>query len=80
MNMNNPKNIPDGSSEIPDESDWEYVKNMSDEEALANAMADPDAQPLTDGRSGIRMRDLPGDTITEKLKNHAKMRGGQQNG
>ena len=30
---------------IKDESDWDYVRNMSDEEALRNALDDPDAQP-----------------------------------
>lgn len=31
-----------------DRTDWERLRNMTDEEALANAEADPDAQPLTD--------------------------------
>lgn len=31
-----------------DKTDWERVRNMSDEEVEAAALADPDAQPLTD--------------------------------
>ena len=30
---------------IPDETDWEKVDTMTDEEVLADALADPDAQP-----------------------------------
>ena len=30
---------------IPDETDWEKVDAMTDEEVLADAMNDPDAQP-----------------------------------
>lgn len=28
-------------------TDWERLRNMTDEEAYANALADPDAQPMT---------------------------------
>ena len=31
-----------------DKTDWERVRNMTDEEVEAAALADPDAQPLTD--------------------------------
>ena len=31
-----------------DRTDWERVRNMTDEEVEAAALADPDAQPLTD--------------------------------
>ena len=31
----------------PDKTDWERVKAMTDEEVIAAALSDPDAQPLT---------------------------------
>ena len=31
-----------------DKTDWERVRNMTDEEVEAGALSDPDAQPLTD--------------------------------
>jgi putative transcriptional regulator len=31
-----------------DKTDWERVRNMTDEEVEAAALSDPDAQPLTD--------------------------------
>ena len=31
----------------PDQTDWARVTNMTDEEAMAAALSDPDAQPLT---------------------------------
>jgi hypothetical protein len=31
----------------PSETDWAKVKAMTEEEILARALADPDAQPLT---------------------------------
>jgi putative transcriptional regulator len=31
----------------PSETDWTKVKAMTEEEILARALADPDAQPLT---------------------------------
>jgi uncharacterized protein (DUF4415 family) len=33
---------------IPDETDWEHVNQMTDEEVEAAALSDPDAQPLTE--------------------------------
>jgi uncharacterized protein (DUF4415 family) len=33
---------------IPDETDWERVNKMTDEEVEAAALSDPDAQPLTE--------------------------------
>lgn len=33
---------------IPDETDWEHVSMMKDEEVEALAKEDPDAQPLTE--------------------------------
>ncbi|MBM3238626.1 hypothetical protein FJZ31_20210 [Candidatus Poribacteria bacterium] len=33
---------------LPDETDWERVNNMTDEEAETAALSDPDAKPLTE--------------------------------
>lgn len=38
-------------------SDWERVRNMSEEELMANALSDPDAQPLTEEQLG-RMKQI----------------------
>jgi putative transcriptional regulator len=32
----------------PDQTDWAHVKALTDDEALAAAQSDPDAQPLTE--------------------------------
>ncbi len=38
-----------------DQTDWDRVRSMSDEEVMARALADPDAQPLTDEQlAGMR--------------------------
>jgi len=39
---------PGQDPEPEDETDWERVRNMTDEEVEAAALSDPDAQPLTD--------------------------------
>lgn len=41
-----------------DETDWAYLQAMTDEEALQNALDDPDAQPLTPEQLS-RMRRYP---------------------
>ncbi len=40
------------------ETDWEYLRSMTDEEAHANALADPDNPPLTK-KQLARMRHVP---------------------
>ncbi|GFE71980.1 hypothetical protein [Chroococcus sp. FPU101] len=35
------------AKKLKDFSDWERVEAMSDDEAIANALDDPDNQPLT---------------------------------
>jgi putative transcriptional regulator len=47
-----PDNLP------PDRTDWERVRAMTDEEAMAAALSDPDAQPLT-AEQLARMRRVP---------------------
>jgi len=40
--------LPDGSSKpLPDRTDWARLRSMTDEEVMAAARNDPDAQPLT---------------------------------
>lgn len=52
---------------IQDESDWQRVDAMTDEEATQAAFDDPDAQPVTGWNSAKRLRDLSGNTLIEKL-------------
>lgn len=41
--------MPDGTTApLVDQTDWDRVRAMSDEEVLAAAQADPDAQPMTE--------------------------------
>lgn len=43
--------LPDGTTQpFADKTDWARLKSMTDEEAHAAALADPDAQPLTPDR------------------------------
>ncbi len=43
--------LSDGSTRaLEDATDWQRVRTMSDEDAEAAALADPDAEPLTDER------------------------------
>lgn len=56
------------------EKELSFLRNMTDEEAYANALSDPDNPPLTDEQlsRAIRFRDIPGETILEKLRNVRK--------
>jgi putative transcriptional regulator len=51
--------LPDGSTgPLEDKTDWSRLRAMTEEEVYAAALADPDAQPLTD--SGLaRMKRVP---------------------
>ena len=51
--------LPDGSTDpLEDKTDWNRLRAMTEEEVHAAALADPDAQPLTD--SGLaRMKRVP---------------------
>lgn len=41
--------LPDGTTRPSvDKTDWERLRNMTDEEVYAAALADPDAQPMTE--------------------------------
>ena len=51
--------VADDGERLPDDgTDWERVLAMSDEEALRNALADPDSQPLPPAQL-VRMRRAP---------------------
>lgn len=55
---------------IADQSDWEYVRALSDKDAMRAALADPDAQPRPESapKQGRRLGELPGNTLIEKLR------------
>lgn len=51
--------LPDGTTRpIEDRTNWAYLHSMTDEEAEANALADPDNPPLT-AEELERMRPVP---------------------
>jgi putative transcriptional regulator len=51
--------LPDGATRpLEDKTDWQRLREMTDDEVHAAALADPDAQPLTEERLA-RMRRVP---------------------
>jgi putative transcriptional regulator len=51
--------LPDGATRpLEDKTDWPALRKMTEEEVQAAALADPDAQPLTD-ETAARMRRVP---------------------
>jgi putative transcriptional regulator len=49
--------LPDGKTKPSiDKTDWNRVRAMTEDEVTAAALADPDAQPLTDESAGLRRR------------------------
>jgi putative transcriptional regulator len=51
--------LPDGSTRpLEDKTDWKRLREMTDEEVLAGALSDPDAQPLTEN-DFARMKRVP---------------------
>jgi hypothetical protein len=60
--------VKDGSA-FTDLTDWERLRDMTGKEITAEALSDPDAQPLTEEelRRMRRVSDIPGDTLIEKL-------------
>jgi hypothetical protein len=45
------QSLPDGSARVlEDKTDWNRLRAMTDEEVTAEAMSDPDAQPMTPER------------------------------
>ena len=57
-------------------TDWERLRNMTDKDALANALADPDNQPATEEqmKNAVRLGDVPGTTLMDKLANARRRR------
>lgn len=60
-------------------TDWERLKNMTDEEAFQNALSDPHNPPLEIMKSPVvvPMRDVEGKTLLEKFANLRKRRSKQ---
>lgn len=56
------------------EKELSFLRRMTDEQAYANALSDPDNPPLTEKRlaSAVRLRDIPGETLLEKFRNARK--------
>ncbi len=53
------QNLPDASTRpLEDETDWKRLRAMTEDEVHAAALADPDAQPLTDADLA-RMKRVP---------------------
>src|SRR5580704_12003168 len=51
--------LPDGSARpLEDKTDWDHLRAMTEGEVHAAALADPEAQPLTDADSS-RMKRVP---------------------
>ena len=51
--------MPDGTTQpLAEGTDWERLRAMTDEEVMAAALADPDAQPLTEADLA-RMKRVP---------------------
>lgn len=56
------------------EKELSFLRRMTDEQAYANALSDPDNPPLTEKQlaSAVRLKDIPGETLLEKLRNARK--------
>lgn len=54
--------------------DLKAAAALTDEEVYERALSDPDAQPLTDEQLAgmVRLADIPGNTLLERLRNLKK--------
>ena len=61
-------------TQIDKEKELAFLRNMTDEQAYDNALSDPDNPPLTEKQlaSAVRLQDIPGETLLEKLRNARK--------
>ncbi len=52
----------------------EHLRNMTDEQAHANALSDPDNPPLTDAqmKGFVHLSDYEGNTFSERLQGYKK--------
>ena len=59
------------STLIDRDNELKFLKNMTDDQAYANALSDPDNPPLTEEQLAtvVRLRDVPGETLLEKFRN-----------
>lgn len=48
-------------------TDWKRLMNMTDEEALSNALADPDNPPAAETTKEIRLSEKDGPTLLERF-------------
>lgn len=57
------------STLIDRDNELKFLKNMTDDQAYANALSDPDNPPLTEEQLAtvVRLRDVPGETLLEKV-------------
>jgi putative transcriptional regulator len=61
--------LPDGATRPSvDETDWARLKAMTEDEIMAAALSDPDAQPLTDEIAAVRRRVPPIRVIRRALQ------------
>ena len=58
------------STLIDRDNELKFLKNMTDDQAYANALSDPDNPPLTEEQLAtvVRLRDVPGETLLEKFR------------
>ena len=54
--------------QMEDLTDWERVKNMTEEEIEQNALDDPDAQPLPEESTNSSWEETPDDVVTAGSK------------
>ena len=54
--------------QMEDLTDWERVRNMTEEEIEQNALDDPDAQPLPEESANSSWKETPDDVVTAGSK------------
>jgi uncharacterized protein (DUF4415 family) len=71
MHDNRKKMIPlDNGSAVADLTDWEAFDALTDEQVLAAATSDPDAQPVTEGefKNFRRFPQVPGGNFLDRIR------------
>ena len=63
------------STLIDRDNELKFLKNMTDDQAYANALSDPDNPPLTEEQLAtvVRLRDVPGETKASRQSRLALM-------
>lgn len=57
-----------GDPPLPDRTDWKRLEAMTDDEVMAAALADPDAQPLTPEQLARMRRVSPVKVLRQRLE------------